>query len=44
MFAKPKLKLRMRRKAWRPINMGLTNYNFICDRTLQRKRENANMG
>ena len=23
MFAKPKLKLKMRRKAWRPINLGI---------------------
>ena len=38
MFAKPKLKLRMRRKAWRPINIGMIKYAFISDKTLQRKK------
>ena len=38
MFAKPKVKLRMRRKAWRPYSVGLVNYNFIRDKTLQRKK------
>ena len=40
MFAKPKLKLRMRRKAWRPIMCGAYNFNYITDRTLQRKKKN----
>ena len=44
MFAKPKQKLRMRRKAWRPYSVGLVNYDYIKDKTLQGKRENANMG
>lgn len=40
MFAKPKVKLRMRRKAWRPIPINYGAFTFICDRTLQRKKNN----
>ena len=43
MFAKPKIKLRMRRKSWRQINI---NYGalYIYGRNLQRRKENANLG
>jgi len=36
MFAEPKVKLRMRRKAWRQININYGAFTCICDRTLQR--------
>ena len=38
MFAKPKMKRKMRRKSWRQINI---NYGAICDKTLQRKKKYA---
>ena len=37
MFAKPKLKRKMRRKAWRQININYGAFTHICDRTLKRK-------
>ena len=39
MFVKPKIKLKMRRKAWRPYTVGLVNYDYIKDKTLQRKEK-----
>lgn len=32
-----KSELRMRRKAWRHISLGLSNFNYINDRTLKEK-------
>ena len=39
MFAKPKVKLRMRRKARRPIPLAVYNFNYITDRSFQRKKK-----
>ena len=36
-FAKNKIKIRLRRRAWRPYKLGLYNYNFINDKALKKK-------
>lgn len=28
-FAKPKMLIRMRRKAWRPLNIGVKDYSLV---------------
>ena len=40
MFAKPKVKLRMRRKAWRPFNLGLINYIYKSAKLIHKIRKN----
>jgi hypothetical protein len=37
MFAEQKLKVRMRRKAWRPLILGVRNFLYVCERTVKRE-------
>jgi hypothetical protein len=37
MFAKEKLKIRMRRKAWRPLILGVRKFQYISWKTLKKE-------
>lgn len=34
-FAKPKIKVRMRRKAWRPLVLGVREYLYVRERMVR---------
>jgi hypothetical protein len=37
MFAKEKTKIRMRRKAWRPLVLGVWNFQYVSWKTLKKE-------